>query len=133
MFSITNRQTREVAWRWVLSCACAGVIFLLSSISGDDLPTVAVSDKIIHAAEFGILAVLLCRAIEASWPSCSRRLVITVSVLLIAVYGAIDEAHQSLVDQRHADVTDLAADSMGALLAAWGWQLAAAWRRHKAK
>jgi VanZ family protein len=44
-----------------------------------------------------------------------------VSALAAICYGLIDEAHQLWVPQRLADVADLAADSCGALLAAWGW------------
>jgi VanZ family protein len=36
-------------------------------------------------------------------------------------YGAVDEMHQLLVAQRIADLGDLAADGLGALLALWGW------------
>ncbi len=129
MFSVTRRQTRTVYGPWFLVWAWAGGIFYLSSIPGDDLPSVSTFDKLIHAAEFGVLAVLLCWALKASRPARSHRFVITVSVLLTACYGVTDEAHQWLVPQRNPDMADLVADSVGALLAVWGWGIAVAWKK----
>jgi VanZ family protein len=97
------------------------VIFYLSSLSGESLPSVRISDKVIHAIEFGGLAVLLCRALRAQAPSCSLRLVALVSILATIGYGLTDEFHQLFVPARTADLADAAADSLGALLAAWSW------------
>ena len=128
MSSLT-RLCRTVFWRWVLVVAYAGVIFSLSSLPGDDVPAVAVPDKLIHAVEFGILAVLLCRAFEAQMPALSHRAIMVVSILGTVCFGVTDEMHQLLVANRVADGADLAADSIGALLAAWWWRAAVTWRR----
>jgi VanZ family protein len=92
----------------------AGAIFAFSSIPGKNLPAIGVSDKLLHAVEFGGLALLLCRAISAVAPTRPPRLVALISVVATLSYGAVDEAHQSFVTQRVADLAD-------ALLAASGW------------
>jgi VanZ family protein len=97
------------------------MVFVLSSLPGTSLPSVAVSDKLLHALEFGGFTVLLCRALRAQMVTRSSLHVAMVSVLVAVCYGLVDEAHQLLVPQRLPDVTDLAADGCGALLAAWGW------------
>ncbi|GIX46149.1 MAG: hypothetical protein KatS3mg131_0360 [Candidatus Tectimicrobiota bacterium] len=107
--------------RWLLVAGYAAMIFVLSALPGESLPRVNVSDKLIHAAEFGLFAVLLCRALRAQFPQWRAASLVLLSVLIATAYGASDEAHQLLVSQRVSDFADLAADALGALLAAWGW------------
>jgi len=111
----------KVFWRWGFLVGYTAGIFLLSAIPGHALPTVRVSDKLIHAVEFGLLAVLLCRALRVSVTTWSHSRIIFVSALIAIFYGATDEFHQLFVPQRSAELVDLAADSLGATLAVWGW------------
>jgi len=115
------QQRHKVRQRWLLVLIYASVIFAVSALPGDNLPSISVSDKLVHAAEFGILAFLLCRALRAHLPSHSRYFIMVVSVLASIAYGASDEAHQWLVAGRTTELGDLVADSLGACLAAWGW------------
>jgi len=71
-------------------------------------PPFAHFDKLLHAAEFGLFAVLAWKATRG------RRL---ASFLLTATYAGIDEIHQLLVTARTASSLDFAADLVGALLA----------------
>jgi hypothetical protein len=79
-----------------------------------------------HAAAFGILAMLVRWAVEAT-PGA------TLWAFLFAVmFGAVDEWHQSFTPHRDSDIKDLAVDAMAAALAvmltdAW-LQIARAWR-----
>jgi VanZ family protein len=116
---------RQVRQRWLLVLLYVSAIFAVSALPGDNLPRISVSDKLVHAAEFGILAFLLCRALRAQLPSRSRYFIMVVSILATIAYGAGDEAHQWFVAGRTTDLADLAADSLGACLAAWGWVKAA--------
>jgi VanZ family protein len=115
-----------VFWRWLLVLIYAGCVFAVSAIPGDVLPAFGVSDKLLHATEFGVLALLLCRAISAHMPDHSQRFTMALGILLTVLYGAGDEAHQLLVAHRISDVADLAADGLGALVAGWGWLKAGA-------
>jgi VanZ family protein len=98
--------------------AWAALIFALSSVP--DLGTglggwdVALR-KIAHAAEFGILAALLVRALRRpGW-----------AIALGVAYAISDEVHQSFVEGRQGTVLDVGIDSVGivvgALLAARRW------------
>lgn len=112
-------------WRWFLVLLYVGAIYLASSIPGDELPAVGVSDKVLHAVEFAGLSILVCRALRTQLPSRPLWFVAVMSVLMSTGYGALDEAHQLMVAHRVADVTDLLADGVGASLATWGWRLTA--------
>jgi VanZ family protein len=106
---------------WLPVILWAGVIFALSSIPsldsglGDwDLPL----RKLAHAAEFGLLAVLLYRATRSA----------PVALALASVYAVTDELHQSFVSGRQAAVRDWAIDTVGAAL---GLAILFLWRRRR--
>jgi VanZ family protein len=114
-------QRYRMVWRWSLVVVYAACIFVLSSIPGHAFPGVRISDKLIHIGEYGLLGVLLCRALGGHliiWP---RARIALWSAVIASLYGATDELHQLFVPQRVADLSDLAADGLGAMLAAWGW------------
>lgn len=85
------------------------------------------SDKLLHTAAFAGLAFLLAMAWSLSsaftWRSAAA------AVAILAVYAAVDEATQPLVD-RHADLLDWTADTAGILLGLAVFLAARAiWRR----
>jgi len=88
---------------------------------GQALPSVRVSDKLIHMGEFGLLGILMCRALTAQLPTWPRSRIALLSLLAAICYGASDEFHQLFVPARSAELTDVAADSVGITLAVWGW------------
>jgi VanZ family protein len=95
-------------------------IFWMSSRS-NPLPGLDLSggrDKVAHAAAYAVLGLLLARAAFRSWP---ERGLVSMSALgagLAAIYGVLDEVHQSFVPGRHATVGDVIADAVGAILGA---------------
>lgn len=109
--------------RWGLVCAYMAIIFFLSSLPGSSLPKFKVSDKILHTVEFGGLAFLVCRALRAQMPRAARHFVAALSILATAGYGLTDEFHQLFVLGRMGDLVDVAADSLGASLAAAVWMI----------
>ena len=121
-------RRRQIVQRWLLVLIYTSAIFALSALPGSSLPSLNISDKVVHATEFGILAILLCRAFHLHWPDRSRYFSMLVSILATVGYGVLDESHQWFVAGRTADVVDLAADSLGACLAAWAWVKAGAHR-----
>ena len=114
-------QRYRVVWRWVVLGGYAACIFALSSIPGQALHKVQVSDKLIHIGEYGLLGLLMCRALTAQLPTWPRLRITLLGFLLAIFYGATDEFHQLFVPARSAELADLAADSVGAALAVWGW------------
>ncbi len=102
----------------------AGMIFYFSSIPDlrSGLPDIfdIILRKIAHAGEFGILAILLWRAILSSSFLQSKQSTINVVVIVIIIvilYAITDEIHQGFVPGRVASPIDVLIDSFGATLA----------------
>jgi len=110
---------------WLPPLAYMALIYYLSSQS-DPVPQVTsvVWDKLLHLVEYGGLAVLLARAMLGE--GLTARVALVAAVLLTSAYGATDEAHQSRVPQRQADVRDWIVDSIGAVA---GAGIATTWRQ----
>lgn len=110
---------------WLPAVLYAGVIFFLSAQSHpeDQLPSFLfkeVSDKVLHAVEYGILSFLCYRAFRwAAGPAVARQAVV-LAILTASVYGLTDEVHQAFVPLREASWQDWLADTIGATLAAVG-------------
>ncbi len=91
-------------------------IFVSSSQAVVVAPPV-VSDKAVHGGVYGLLGLLLLRALaSAEWRGVTVRAVL-LAVAIAAVYGALDEWHQSFVPDRTAEWADVVADAAGACLA----------------
>jgi VanZ like family. len=103
---------------WLPAISWAGLIFLLSAQADlrflpDDAADFVLR-KLGHAGVFGILALLLWRAL--AWTTAWRRPWAWALVLTI-VYAASDELHQGLVAGRHPSPLDVGIDATGALAA----------------
>lgn len=109
------RQRTLVGWGLVL--AWAGVIWALSSIPDlrSGLPEDLVLRKIAHALEFGVLALLVRRALPQSLGRAGLREGYAATLAL--AYALVDEVHQSTVLGRHGAATDVLIDGSGILLA----------------
>ena len=68
------------------------------------------ADKVGHAAAYAVLGGLLRLATGRAW----------LAVLLSTLFGISDEIHQYFVPGRMADVFDVVADAVGALIGALG-------------
>ena len=93
----------------------AGVIFAVSSIPSlnSGLGTWDyVLRKCAHLTEYGILAVLLVRAIGSyAW-----------AFALAVAYAGTDEFHQTFVRGRHGSPVDVGIDAVGALIGLTLWR-----------
>lgn len=102
---------------WLLVAVWAAVIFALSATpnlrvsQADDLDFIV--RKAGHMAAFGILVVLLWRALTLA----GVRRVVAWSLVLTIAYAASDEFHQSSTAGRHASPVDVGIDSAGAAIA----------------
>ncbi len=101
-------------WLWPLSLA--GLIFVASGRSEVAGPDVIGIDKVAHFLVFGLLGTLVVRTGCRAW----------VAVLLVSLYGFLDEWHQSFTPGRMVEVGDWVADTLGALVAVtlyaqWGF------------
>jgi len=108
----------------VLPFLYMGVIFLLSSISGDAAsPTVDSFTRTVkaiiyngaHIPLFALLAWLWCWSLAGWNIALKQRLIL--AFCLTAVYGVTDEWHQSFTPGRDASFLDVMLDMLGAYLA----------------
>jgi VanZ family protein len=102
---------------WLPPLLYMAVIFHLSSESAP-LPelTSHVWDKLLHAIEYGGLALLVCRALAGE--GLGWRASVLLAVAFASIYGATDEFHQLFVPGRDSSVVDWTADAFGSTLGA---------------
>lgn len=103
---------------WLPVIVLALVIFIQSAYpSSDSLNRLPFGDKVLHAGVYGVMAFLIARALNthARWRG-RRRPLWMIAVAATILYGLSDEWHQSFISVRTADVLDLLADGVGAVL-----------------
>jgi VanZ family protein len=114
---VRTGRTPAIFLAWLLVAVWAGVIFALSATPHLRVAEAADLDFILrksgHMAAFGILAVLIWRALALS----AIRRAMVWSLLLTVAYAATDEFHQSFTAGRNASPVDVSIDSAGALIA----------------
>lgn len=116
-------------WLWGPVVAYMALIFYESSLSVAPLPS-AVSDKLAHALGYGLLGALTARAMAGGFPRPLTVGAAAVSLLVTIGYAVSDEWHQRFVPGRSADVNDLAADAIGAVVAVGAfWACGILWQR----
>jgi len=127
MTVITKKKSRTHFWTyWLPVILYAGLIVFLSSLSSPGVDFITIfpgfDDKIIHAIEYAILAILCYRALlhtaTADWMLYAPFLAIMASVM----FGITDEIHQAFVPLRQADAWDVLADGIGASIGVGMWK-----------
>jgi VanZ family protein len=104
-----------------LLCALgwAAVIFYLSHTPGVDVPPLFFGeDKLLHASVFGILGFFTLGAMKTTVDG-YRVFQLWLAVVLVIVYGVLDEFHQHFVPGRSPDIYDVMADALGGMLGVW--------------
>lgn len=111
---------------WLPVVVYAALIFFLSSIPGKDLPKLTTSQTIfLHIIEYGILAVLINRALKAYYLYLTFIKRFSWVFFLSFLYAISDEFHQVFVPGRYASGLDLFTDGVGSFIGNWFFQ----WRR----
>ena len=107
-------------------------IFAVSSVPHLDTSGSGVSDKSLHAWTYGLLGLLLLRALAgARWAAMKIRTA-CVAWLVAVVYGVFDELHQGLGPGRAPSIADWLADARGAAVGVVaGIVFAIVWRRSR--
>jgi VanZ family protein len=109
---------RRIA-HWLPPMAWAGLIFYLSSRSYIPVePPFPHFDKLVHAVEYGVLCILLARAIQPGKISSITGTTLMMAILASFLYGVSDEIHQAFVPMRSCDFFDALFDLLGAILGA---------------
>ncbi len=78
------------------------------------MPSFFNADKLVHLVCFGGLAFWVAFGVEGLSPK--RLWQILLPVIIVSVYGVVDEVHQSFVAGRTASVFDWLADTIGAVM-----------------
>jgi len=147
-------KARMFAKYWLPVLLCMGMIFCASSdlysfqhsshiirpillwlfpqMSEESVHTVIFAvRKGAHLTEYAILALLLWRALRAAaqgrpwaWTQSMQ------AVVLVALFAASDEFHQSFVPSREASVVDVLIDTAGAVLALLFLWVIGRWREN---
>jgi VanZ family protein len=121
---------------WLPVLVWAGVIFWLSATpnlrvaSADDVDFVV--RKAGHMFAFGVLAVLIWRALAPAPLRLRGPALWGLAWVLSVAYAASDEFHQSFTVGRHESPVDVGIDAAGALLFLVGLAVWLRWRRARA-
>jgi VanZ family protein len=101
---------------WLPLIVYCAVIFIQSSFASPDVELGRFHfDKILHVLVYAGLGILFYRAYGTLRIPLNQTVLIILSILSAALYGASDELHQSFVAGRHADLFDLLADVVGSI------------------
>jgi len=113
----------EVPAAWWDACLIGAMasIWFLSSQPHWPVPNLFdLQDKLMHALAYALLATIAYGWRLHRWPELTNSAGAWLAWAIAALYGAVDEWHQSFVPGRCADLWDFAADALGAAWAvAW--------------
>ena len=94
-----------------------GCIFYFSSQEDVPLPYLFPGiDKLLHAAEYSVLGLLLIRALHKECPHQGFTVLKFLALFIAVSYGLSDEFHQGFLSRRTVDFFDWCADSFGSAL-----------------
>lgn len=116
-----SRRRRVAVVLWFALVCWAAAILWLSSLSPDQLPDEAFVfwDKVNHFVAFTLGGWLAAGALRTSSRRATTSRVAVGAILLIAAFGALDEALQTFTPGRTgADLSDWIADVLGGLTGA---------------
>src|SRR5262245_10222676 len=109
------RLAQSPRYRLVVALVAIATIYWVLMFAGTHIPWSATGrhdpnslDKWLHAAAFGLLAILVGAA-GTTWFGASWKLYAGI-LFVLALYAAFDEATQSLVAGREADLFDWLSD-----------------------
>jgi VanZ family protein len=106
---------------WLAALGWAGGVMWLSTLTPDELPRTAflAGDKFNHFIAFAVGGWLTASALRLSRPQAPVIGRIVLAILLVAAFGALDEALQTFTPGRTGgDLYDWIADFLGAIAGA---------------
>jgi VanZ family protein len=106
---------------WFLVAGWGAVIWRLLTLPPEETPDVTFipfGDKFGHVGLYGVWGLLICSAAQRSFRALTTSGVRLTAVLAAAAYGVATEIYQPGIG-REAEVLDLLADVVGAVVAQW--------------
>jgi len=104
-------------WVWGPALVWMAVTFYISHQSVVAIPMGA-PDYVAHGVSYAGLAVMLMRGLAGGRLSAMSWRLVLFATLLAGLYGVSDEFHQSFIPGRHSSLSDIVADTVGALIGA---------------
>lgn len=93
------------------------LIFTLTSLPSNKLPSVHINDKIAHLlAYFGLSVLMGLSFYFQKKYSKVKNFYYLISIIIVAIYAALDEIHQMYIPGRYCDINDWLADMVGAIM-----------------
>ena len=125
---MTLRTLGRALWVWGPAVGCVAAIHYGSAAPRLVLgaPIVPHSDKVLHAAAYGLFAVLLARAVRGS-SRVPDAWVAALAFVAATLWGGIEECLQMAVPTRSCELADALANAVGAALAAAAWLWVTVW------
>lgn len=120
-----SRRSSELA-KMVPMLIVLGTIFFLSHQPADSisLPAFPGSDKIAHMMAYSFLGWSMLFSIPPRhWKRRGEKLVYSLVLFLVVLYGISDEFHQSFIPGRQPDLFDIVADMAGGIVAISSWMV----------
>lgn len=94
------------------------ILFALTSIPAEGLPTFGISDKVEHLIAYFLLSILLQLTLhfQNKFLKLKKRHALYTAIVG-CLYGIVDELHQHLIPGRYCDLLDLVSNFVGVFLA----------------
>lgn len=104
---------------WIQLFAFIVIIYFVSSIDGSTLPEVNkfCLDKVAHFIEYGILTLLVVRAVKGSFPRFGLLGASVFAAVFVLAFAFMDERHQIMTPNRTCSFADFIADFIGSSVA----------------
>jgi len=102
---------------------CLFIYIQSANPSPDQIPIFPYVDKVLHVTAYGIMGILFYRAYQTLRLKDNIKMLMFLSVVSASLYGISDEIHQSFVPFRQAEVADVIADMIGAIVGVCLYQL----------
>ena len=109
-------------WLWTPAAVCVAAIHYGSVRPVIPVPMVPIPhlDKMLHLGAYGLLTLLLARALRGTARASSGDLALA-ACLWATAYGGVEELLQRSLPGRSCDLMDMLANALGAALAALVW------------
>lgn len=93
------------------------LLFTLTSLPSQSVPSVGVNDKLEHSlAYFGLSFLLYLTLLFQKKSDFLKKYAAIFTILIIVIYAVLDEVHQLLIPGRSCEMLDFLADMLGGIV-----------------